>query len=365
TRPERRWLWWGGNKEEKKRRPKHRKFVFAYVGDSVSDYGGLDSAHLGVLLRFQRQSVPPSSQVLTSINASIMAIYELVRHGKAALATSYALYLYMLVYALQLVQVKIYSDIFGPFLSKWSFIFFHFLYVIPLAIGVSLSGPASPNVFDAAPAPRELGSLTTLRGIVYCTIYLTSLICMHFILASRDWFQCRAFDARATNSPGWEQPNRWSLYAENYESSVTTILLFGNVLTAANLLNLGDKWRQPWYKNISLLCLTLLLGVPWVVVAVAPPNFLGCLLEVNCGNPEALARLGYRVPAGITRDYSNNPSGHNVLPAGFRAFLLAYVAATFGATIFVEQFMIRGLVGRVLTNWWGQLGASKLHVFKP
>lgn len=73
------------------------------------------------------------------------------------------------------------------------------------------------------------------------------------------------------------------------------------------------------------------------------PNRFGCLMRLNCGNPDVLVSLGYERPTFYIEPY-NNPLGHNVLPKSFRYQLWAYSIGNMLVVHIWERFFILGPV---------------------
>lgn len=78
-----------------------------------------------------------------------------------------------------------------------------------------------------------------------------------------------------------------------------------------------------------------------VLICPLDPNSFGCLMRVNCGNPDVLVSLGYPRPDFYIEPY-NNPLGHNVLPRYFRYQLWAYSICNMVAVNIWERFLILG-----------------------
>lgn len=73
------------------------------------------------------------------------------------------------------------------------------------------------------------------------------------------------------------------------------------------------------------------------------PNRFGCLMRLNCGNPDVLESLGYPRPDFYIEPY-NNPLGHDVLPKTFRYELWAYSIGNMCAVHIWERFVVLGPV---------------------
>ncbi|KAJ1917237.1 hypothetical protein H4219_003321 [Mycoemilia scoparia] len=346
--------------------------LLVMVGDSISDYGALESSHAGVLLGFHRQSTPPDSRVICSIHTSILTVKELICYGKTLVATSHALYLFMMIYWLCLTCLQLYSqtegepssDGGGPFMSKMSFMVLHIFYVVIPALLLATSRPSLD--FDHKPNVRSLGFQTLLSGILQAIVYIGFFIGMIFILKKQDWYQCHAFQSRAL--AGYTHTVKpWDYYSTNYEASTFTILVLAQLLMVVNILNLGNMIRRTWWRNCGLMMYSFMATSFLLVLLLAPPNVFGCGLKINCGLPDKLASMGYQVPSSIINHtdmaYKDSPLGQNVLPMKFRTFLLVYILANFAASLGVETIIVRGPVGKALEVWL-KVKTYK-NVFKP
>ncbi|PVZ99656.1 hypothetical protein BB558_004320, partial [Smittium angustum] len=80
------------------------------------------------------------------------------------------------------------------------------------------------------------------------------------------------------------------------------------------------EMAKPWEPYLALWATFIVLTS---YIELADPNWLGCALRINCGDPNVLVELGYKKPNYYIEPY-NIPIGHNVLQRKDRFILWGF-----------------------------------------
>ncbi|GAN01913.1 P-type ATPase (P-ATPase) Superfamily [Mucor ambiguus] len=308
--------------------------ITAMCGDGGNDCGALRSAHVGIAMSEAEASVVSP---FSTPNRSVQACVDLLIQGRSALATSFASYKYLIMYGETMATVKFCTFYYTMSFSQWNFILIDAFITVFCAFAVTQAG-AAKRLSQHRPTARILGPEVLLSVLGQLWINVWFLIGAFIWLYTRDdFFRCREWDARATDA------SKWWLLGDSFEADVLTFMALFQFVNCAMAFNYGYIFRQRWYRNYFLM-------VVWAVFIsivsyweLADPNRFGCLMRLNCGNPDVLVSLGYERPSYYIEPY-NNPLGHNVLPKPFRYQLWAYSIGNMLVVHVWERFVILGPV---------------------
>ncbi|KAI8369377.1 uncharacterized protein BYT42DRAFT_617407 [Radiomyces spectabilis] len=305
------------------------KGVTAMCGDGGNDCGALRAAHVGLALSEAEASIV--SPFSTS-NRSIMQCVELLRQGRAAIATSFANYKFLIFY--------------GESMAFWELLMFYFTVIAPQSIWITIDGfitttmtfaitqaqPAA-KLGPSRPTAKPLGAYTLAScfGIIFINFWFITMSVVW--LFQQDWFVCNEFDSSAIDSAQW-----W-LLGDNYESEIISLVIIFQFFNNGALVNFGSVFRQAWWRNYTLVFIWCCFFVSTSYMMLADPNPYGCMFRINCGTPRVLEELGYPKPTWSIEEY-NAPLGHNVLPRWFRWQLWGYVVANCAANLIWERIVI-------------------------
>ncbi|KAK4515331.1 AdoMet-homocysteine methyltransferase [Mucor velutinosus] len=314
--------------------------ITAMCGDGGNDCGALRSAHVGIAMSEAEASVVSP---FSTPNRSVQACVDLLIQGRSALATSFASYKYLIMYGETMATVKFCTFYYTMSFSQWNFILIDAFITVFCAFAVTQAG-AAKRLSHHRPTARILGPEVLLSVLGQLWINVWFLIGAFIWLYTRDdFFRCREWDARATDA------SKWWLLGDSFEADVLTFIALFQFVNCAMVFNYGYIFRQRWYRNYFLI-------VVWAVFIsivsyweLADPNRFGCLMRLNCGNPDVLVSLGYERPSFYIEPY-NNPLGHNVLPKSFRYQFWAYSIVNMLVVHVWERFVILGPVRHMLRN---------------
>ncbi|KAI8148399.1 hypothetical protein BJV82DRAFT_592002 [Fennellomyces sp. T-0311] len=315
------------------------KGVTGMCGDGGNDCGALRAAHVGLALSEAEASIVSP---FSTNNRSIMQCVELLRQGRAALATSFANYKFIIFY--------------GECMASWELLMFYFTVIAPESIWITIDGfivtfmtfaitqlqPAKV-LSPSRPTAKPIGpyTLASILGVVFINFWFISGAVIY--LFQQDWFTCNEFDGAAVDSA------RWWLLGDNFESEVISMVIVMQFFHNAALTNFGSVFRQSWYRNYVLVLFWCCFFTSTSYIILADPNPYGCIFRINCGTDTVLESLGYPKPSWYIDEY-NSPIGHNVMPHSFRWGLWGLIVGNMVATVIWERFIVQGLIRRWAIN---------------
>jgi cation-transporting ATPase 13A3/4/5 len=134
--------------------------ITAMTGDGGNDCGALRAAHVGIAMSDAEASIV--SPFSTSVR-SVQSCVELIRQGRAALATSINGYKYLILYGQIMFMLKFFTFYFSVTMSQELWILVDVLITVLLTWAVSQS-KAATHLADQRPTARLLGPQTLASG---------------------------------------------------------------------------------------------------------------------------------------------------------------------------------------------------------
>ncbi|KAJ1655403.1 hypothetical protein IWQ61_004848, partial [Dispira simplex] len=315
--------------------------ITAMCGDGGNDCGALRAAHVGIALSEAEASIV--SPFSTNFR-SIFSCVELLRQGRAAIATSLADYKYLILYGQIMASLKLMGFYFSTQISQPMWIMVDAFITVGMSVAVTLSGPAE-RLSASRPTARLLGPQTMASTLGQVFINWMFVIGGYLLLFSQPWFVCNEFDSRLVNL------SKWWLLADNYESATLSFIVLFQFVNAAAVFNFGHLFRRSWWRNYPLVLIWAGFITVISYIELADPNRFGCVFRLNCGNPDAFVREGYPRPDFDVEPY-NNDLGHNIFPSSFRWTLWGYSIANMVTVALWEYVVVLGPI----RNW-----AKKKH----
>jgi len=278
-----------------------RGLVVGMAGDGGNDCGGLRAAHAGLALSDAEASmVAPFStgrlgKGLASKDISLTTVPDLIREGRACLATNIATFQYFMVYAFVLTTVRtLFLVLAALSLGEWVWL------TMDLGIGVVMmffmtQSKALPKLAAYRPTATLLG-LRTLSGIFlpYFTALLVLIIGLVLVRA-QPWYDPLnpTFDIHIAG-------RYWMLKGDNYDSPIGVLVLFVTLSTTAYVNTYGGDFRRPIYKNpgLNIVYALFLFTVFWLCLST--PNQFNCIYRVNCDTQQSLACKGIPILAQVS-----------------------------------------------------------------
>ncbi|ORX93922.1 hypothetical protein K493DRAFT_374524 [Basidiobolus meristosporus CBS 931.73] len=284
--------------------------VTAMCGDGGNDCGALRASHVGIALSDAEASIVSP---FSSSFRSIMSCVELLKQGRAALATSFAGYKYLIMYGQTMSWMKIFTFYFSMTPSQYVWILIDAFITVGLSWTISQSKPAK-RLADSRPTARILGPETMASVLGLVVINHLFVIGAYCFLRKQPFYLCNEFDSSTVDYA------KWWLLGDNYEAELSALVALFQFVNSAFIFNIGYKFRARWYRNYPLIFLWAVFVAIVSYVELADPNRFGCIFR--------LVALGYKRPDWYIEPY-NLPQGHNLWGLSLSNMALGVIWQTF------------------------------------
>jgi cation-transporting ATPase 13A3/4/5 len=197
-----------------------------------------------------------------------------MRQGRAALATSFANYKFLILY--------------GECMAFWELLMFYFSVIAPQAIWITIDGFMTTTmtlaITQAQPAaklgpsrptakPLGLYTLASLFGVIFINFWF--IVGSVVWLFQQDWFICNEFDSTSINTAQW-----W-LIGDNYESQMISLVIMFQFFNSGAVVNFGSQFRRSWWRNYMLVFVWCCFFVHVSFLILADPNPYSCIVSIN------------------------------------------------------------------------------------
>ena len=201
----------------------------------------------------------------TSKIPNISPIVQLLKEGRASIVTCFQVFKFMALYSMiQFCSVIILYGI-GSNLGDWQFLYIDMFLIIPLSLTMSRSGPHSS--LDKSRPIGKLISFSVLFSVIgQMAIQAIFQIGSYMYVTRQSWF-----------SPLEPEDDKNIQCMENTTLFLISLAQYIIVVIA---FSVGKPFRQPIYKNYSLVVCLLIFGAITYLMILFHPKFIVDLMEL-------------------------------------------------------------------------------------
>lgn len=229
-------------------------YYVAMCGDGANDCGALKVAHAGISLSEQEASV---ASPFTSQITNIQCVPELIKEGRAALVSSFAVFKYVTLYAM--IQFVCLLLLFWQL--KIVGLYQYLIQDVGITILVTLTMSLSHAYPKLAPyrPPAQLISPPLLLSVIFNVLLNTAIQTCGFVLVQQQpWYSTSNFSACTDGNSTMQEFSEFQDYETTTLWPITTI----SCIIVAFVFSKGKPFRKPIYTNYIFFCLLpIQLGV--------------------------------------------------------------------------------------------------------
>lgn len=260
-----------------------QSLVVGMCGDGGNDCGGLRAAHAGLALSDAEASMV-SPFATGRDGKSLITVVDLIREGRACLATNLATFQYFVVYGFVLTLIRTLIAIDGA-LSLGEYVW------VTMDVGIGMimvwtmtQSKPTAELCNYRPTATLLGTRTVGAIVVPILSSLFTLWAVEALLWSKDWYvQLKPLDDLHL------LPSQWMLRGDNYDSGAAMITLMLTLANTAYVNTYGGRFRQNviWNWGVNAVYAAFLFLLFWLLLA--PADNLSCVYRVNCDTKHSLS----------------------------------------------------------------------------
>lgn len=239
-------------------------------GDGGNDCGALRAAHVGIALSEAEASiVSPFSTNVRSVQQCV----ELLRQGRAALATSFAGYKFLILYGETMAWFELLMFYFTVIASQPIWIMIDGFITVCMTFAITQSQPAKV-LGPRRPTAKLLGPYTLFSTLGVIFINFWFVVCSIAWLFQQSWYLCNEFDGTAVDA------SKWWLIGDNYEAEIIALVVVFQFFNSAAIYNWGTIFRRAWWRNYLLVFFwtCCFISTSWLVLA--DPNPYSCIVSI-------------------------------------------------------------------------------------
>ena len=310
-------------------------FIVGMCGDGGNDCGALRAAHAGIALSEAEASVVSP---FTSKTKSIWSVVDLLKEGRASLATSFANYKFLISYGMIFSLVKLIGFYYGVIMSAMSYYSIDGLSITSLSYTMTLSPPVD-ILSKKRPTSSLLGPVTVVSSL---GVNILAVICMFSALSlmSSDPDYVK-WPADSTSSADW-----WTL-ADNWETTVMYHVFILFLISCSGIYSFGYTFRKPVIFNTALV---LNIIIPFIFISVlllADTSYLSNWWHIASYQ---FNKIGTESPvwaAYLSEGGEPSPGMSSLFRAKLYILIISFVALS----ILWQSLIMEGPVGKYLLTF--------------
>jgi len=268
--------------------------VVGMAGDGGNDCGGLRTAHVGIALSsaeaslvapFSTGRLEESSQDDSNIGQiSLLTIPDLIREGRACLATNLATFAYFMVQAFCISGLMMTVHVaHNVTVGEWVWLMKDIGFGMIMTFFMTQS-KALPCLAKVRRTATLLGARTLLTIASQVLLNFFFFGCALYVLKSEAWY-----DPLDPVSDISILPHYWMLKGDNYDGAVCAVCILVGLANTSYVNTYGGNFRRSILQNWGM-CAAYLSSLALASFLIfSSPNQLNCIFRVNCDTPSSLA----------------------------------------------------------------------------
>ncbi|KAI6121503.1 hypothetical protein F5141DRAFT_1259004 [Pisolithus sp. B1] len=238
-------------------------YTVLMCGDGANDCAALKAADVGISLSEAEASV---AAPFTSSVPDISCVIEVIKEGRAALATSFSCFKYMALYSLiQFTTITLlYSE--RPLLQ---FLYIDLFIIIPIAVSMGRTLPY-PRIYPKRPTASLISKKVLISLVGQILITSAVQFWTFFWVRRQEWYK----------PPQGASGRDTHLSATNYENTVLFLVSCFQYILVAAVFSIGPPYRRPMWTNNWLMAFVIGLSLLSALLVFRPPKFLLLVLEL-------------------------------------------------------------------------------------
>ncbi|XP_078523235.1 putative cation-transporting ATPase 13A4 isoform X2 [Lissotriton helveticus] len=236
-------------------------YYVGMCGDGANDCGALRTAHVGISLSEQEASM---ASPFTSQTPNIKCVSEVIKEGRCALVTSFAVFKFMSMYATtSLITQVLFSWNFGLF-GRCQYLIGDLAISTGVCLTMSLNG-AYPKISPYRPTNRLMSPPFVLSICLHTLFTFIIQVLGYVSVLQQPWYNATNIHSACLTGNLDVKRSQFT----NYEGTTLFPLYQGTLIIAAFVFAKGKPFRKPLYTNylfsllligLSSLCIFLIFG---------------------------------------------------------------------------------------------------------
>ncbi|CAH2099176.1 unnamed protein product [Euphydryas editha] len=237
-------------------------YYVGMCGDGANDCGALRAAHAGVSL-----SAAESSVAAPFTAADVAGVARVLREGRAALATSFGVFKFMVAYSLTEFLSVAFLYYFDSNLTDFQFLFVDVALIVNFAFFFGLTEAHAGRLFPVPPLTSLLGLVPLASLVGQLLLIAVAQYLSYLALTAFPWYVRHTYE-------GDEANECWENYA------IFTVSIFQYIIMAI-VFSHGAPYRRSVVTNRRLMTSVLIMTAICVYITVSPAQWLSTFLELR------------------------------------------------------------------------------------
>ncbi|XP_059057929.1 polyamine-transporting ATPase 13A3-like isoform X1 [Achroia grisella] len=239
-------------------------YYVGMCGDGANDCGALRAAHTGISLSELESSV---AAPFTAADPDIVCVVRVLREGRAALATSFGVFKFMIAYSLTEFFSVAFLYYFDSNLTDFQFLYIDVALIVNFAFFFGMTEAFTGNLCNVPPLTSLLGIAPLVSLIGQLVLIGVAQYLSYFALTLFPWYERHMYEGEEANEC-WEN---YAIYAVSMFQYIILAIVFSH----------GSPYRKSVITNKWLMISILIMTGISIYIAVAPAQWLASFLQLK------------------------------------------------------------------------------------